>query len=219
MDLAPDRSRLRRTVVGAALVAVGVWSVASCSAEPGEEGVPAVSMGSTNNLRTSGEAANASAPRLLESDPAPSGSFAGDSAEQAAETGSYLNIVDVRVGSHDGFDRVVFEFDGTGNPGFWVRYEDLPTQQGSGNPISVSGSPKLVIDIRGTGYPFDFGVTDFPSDPVQPDNTAVLTEIVGAGTYEGTIRYVAGLRGQRQAIKAFVIQNPTRLIVDIETAS
>lgn len=124
----------------------------------------------------------------------------------------------MRIGSHDDFDRIVFEFTGEGVPGYWVRYEDMPTQQGSGRPITVAGAHKLAIDVRGTGYPFDFDMDDYPSGPVRPDDTDAIAEVVGAGTFEGSSQYVVGIDGERRPFKVFQVNNPTRLIIDIQTS-
>ena len=56
-----------------------------------------------------------------------------------ASSGALLTVTDMRIGRHDGFDRVVFEFGGTGTPGWDVRYVDAATSQGSGAPIDVDG--------------------------------------------------------------------------------
>ncbi|MDD9204910.1 hypothetical protein PU560_00355, partial [Georgenia sp. 10Sc9-8] len=41
----------------------------------------------------------------------------------------------VRIGLHEDFDRVVFDFIGTGIPQYEVQYVEEPTQQGSGRPV------------------------------------------------------------------------------------
>ncbi|MFC3849083.1 hypothetical protein ACFORJ_02730 [Corynebacterium hansenii] len=172
---------------------------------------PSSSGGNGNGDRTTG-----GSPATLEADAAPEGEYSAAPAEAAPADGSYLGIKDVRIGSHDGFDRIVIEFMGDGAPGYWVRYEDMPTQQGSGKPISISGAHKLAIDVRGTGYPFDFNVDDYPNGPVKPKGTSAISEVRGFGTFEGTTQYVAGIDGERRPFKVFKAKNPTRLIIDIE---
>ncbi|MEJ6018993.1 AMIN-like domain-containing (lipo)protein [Corynebacterium sp. H113] len=211
-------------MVAAVSCAALVLGVAACSTN-GDEVEPqsAVSMRSSDSAGSQGSdagkpnAETGGTSAVLESDPAPEGEeFSLNAAEAAPAEGSYLGIKDVRIGSHDGYDRIVFEFTGEGKPGYWVRYDDIPAQQGSGKAISVAGAKKLAIDIRGTGYPFDFNMEDFPSDPVRPTDTKSIEEVVGAGTFEGSSQYVAGVRDERQPFRAFLVENPTRLIVDIE---
>ncbi|QGS34855.1 hypothetical protein FOB82_07685 [Corynebacterium xerosis] len=221
-----NRAALR---TAAAVIAAGSLAFGAVACAPGDDANPenAVSMRSGDATSSAGVSGNGTSgtsgsngggsPATLESDPAPAGEFSAAPAEATPADGSYLGIKDVRIGSHDGFDRFVIEFIGEGEPGYWVRYEDMPTQQGSGNPISVSGAHKLAIDVRGTGYPFDFNLEDYPVGPVKPEGTSAISEVRGFGTFEGSTQYVAGIDGERRPFKVFKAQNPTRLIIDIET--
>lgn len=208
----------------AVVAAVGSLALgaAGCAPENGAAKENAVSMqsggmGSESGTATGDASTTGGSPATLEHDEAPAGDYSAEPAEAAPADGSYLGIKDVRIGSHDGHDRIVIEFMGDGSPGYWVRYEDMPTQQGSGNPITVSGDYKLAIDVRGTGYPFDFNVEDYPNGPVKPEGTSAISEVRGFGTFEGTTQYVAGIDGERRPFKVFKASNPTRLIIDIET--
>ena len=51
-----------------------------------------------------------------------------------------LSPTDVRIGTHQGFDRVVFEFAGVGKPGWFTHYTDTPAQPGSGFPVEYQGN-------------------------------------------------------------------------------
>lgn len=219
--LAPRTStRSNRTTARsvAAVLAAGslVLGLAACSSGAETDVDSAVSMRSEGTSTSTGADGDGGAPATLEADPAPDVDYSDTPAEAAPADGSYLGIKDVRIGSHDGFDRIVIEFIGDGEPGYWVRYEDMPTQQGSGTPIRVSGAHKLAVDVRGTGYPFDFNVEDYPNGPVKPEGTSAITEVRGFGTFEGTTQYVVGIDGERPGFKVFKAQNPTRLIIDIE---
>src|SRR3954470_3968877 len=68
-----------------------------------------------------------------------------------------VTVSDIRVGTHDGFDRVVFEVGGTGTPGWDVRYVDQASSQGSGEPIDVAGEAVLQVTLTGAGYAYDTG--------------------------------------------------------------
>lgn len=221
MMLDPRTStRLNRTTARsvAAVIAAGslVLGLAACSSEAEPDVDSAVSMRSEGTSTSTGAYGKGGAPATLEADPSPDVDYSDAPAEAAPADGSYLGIKDVRIGSHDGFDRIVIEFIGDGEPGYWVRYEDMPTQQGSGTPIRVSGAHKLAVDVRGTGYPFDFNVNDYPNGPVKPGGTSAITEVRGFGTFEGTTQYVVGIDGERPGFKVFKAQHPTRLIIDIE---
>ena len=53
----------------------------------------------------------------------------------------------MRVGRHTGYDRVVWQFTGTGRPTYQVRYVDEPTADGSGDVVDVRGDAYLEVLI------------------------------------------------------------------------
>ena len=57
-------------------------------------------------------------------------------------------LVDVRAGSHPGFDRVVFEFRGA-VPEHRIGYVDQLVEDGSGDPVSVAGAANLEVVFQG----------------------------------------------------------------------
>src|SRR5262245_35989433 len=58
-------------------------------------------------------------------------------------TGSRPNLVNVRTGRHDAYDRTVFDFVG-GTPGYRVEYGTL-VSGGTGEPIPLAGRADLVV--------------------------------------------------------------------------
>ena len=228
------RGASRATKVAAMCLTLGL-GLAACSPEdPAADSTSAISMKTDSRAHSSAtvtetetrthsstatstitEASPSSV--AMDSEDAPDGAFSTSSAEAAPARDSYLGIEDVRIGSHRTHDRIVFEFTGEGTPGYFIRYEELPLQQGSGHPISVKGDAKLSIDLRGMGYPFDFGVDDYPRGPVRPTNTKGINEVVGAGTFEGYTQYAVGMRGKQVPFRVFTLNNPTRLVIDFDT--
>ena len=128
-----------------------------------------------------------------------------------------LAVVDVRLGAHDGFDRVAVEFAGTGTPGWSVAYTTNPQQQGSGRPLQVAGDSMLAIDIDGTTYPFELGVQDPPMTPLTNPDTPHVVQVVNGGTFEGRTQLVAGVTGAPRPFVVFTLQSPTRLVIDISS--
>ncbi|MDO5031234.1 hypothetical protein [Corynebacterium sp.] len=126
---------------------------------------------------------------------------------------SQLVVTDVRVGKHEGFERVVFEFVGDGSPGWFIDYTESPAQQGSGTPIKHGGSTALNVNIDGTTYPFELGMEDPHIGTVKGDGGAV-TEVTPAGTFEGRSQFVIGM-AERHAYSVEVLTGPTRLVIDI----
>jgi hypothetical protein len=139
-----------------------------------------------------------------------------DTADASAD--ARVTVSDIRIGAHDGFDRVVLEVGGTGTPGWDVRYVDAATAQGSGNPVDVAGDAVLQITLTGAGYPYDTGVEEYAGGPLTSADTTVLTEVVWDATYEGTSLAFLGTTGQ-YPFRVYSLTGPTRVVVDIAHAA
>lgn len=129
------------------------------------------------------------------------------------EAPSRLMVTDVRIGSHNGFDRVVFDLTGEGEPGWFIDYTVNPTQQGSGNAVKFSGDTALNVNIDGTVYPFDLGLED-PGIGAVDGFGGIVSQVVSAGTFEGRSQFVIGLNG-KHPYSVTVLQDPHRLVVDV----
>lgn len=129
-----------------------------------------------------------------------------------------LGIADVRIGAHEGYDRVVVELVGDGDAGWNVRYEDSPAQPGSGLPVGHPGDQALVLDVTGTGYPFELDIEDLTVGEVHPRNTAAIVEVAGYGMFEGQTQYVISLKGEKRPFRVFRLSSPQRIVIDVETA-
>jgi hypothetical protein len=140
-----------------------------------------------------------------------------DTAEPSA--GASVTVSDVRIGRHDGFDRVVFEVGGTGTPGWDVRYVDAASSQGSGEPIDVAGGEVLQMTLTGAGYPYDTGVEEFSSSgPVTGSGTEVVTEAVFDATFEGTTVTFVGTK-ERTPFRVYLLDGPTRVVLEVADPS
>lgn len=126
-----------------------------------------------------------------------------------------LTVTDVRVGAHDGFDRVVYEFDGSGTPGWTVRYVDAAVQDGSGATLDVPGLTILEVSLTGTGYPFDTGVEPYEGANPLP-GTGAVTEVRMATVFEGITQSFIGLADPARPATVSLLTDPVRVVVDIE---
>jgi len=126
-------------------------------------------------------------------------------------------LVEVRVGVHPeegGWERIVFEFDGTQLPPAVVGYVSDPAQCGSGQPIDIEGEMVLGVLLRDTQAHDDNGqVTVNVLEFDGPGNTII--EGVQGCDFEGHVDWFLGLKGE-QNFKIVTLQNPTRLVVDIK---
>jgi hypothetical protein len=123
-------------------------------------------------------------------------------------------LVDVRAGSHQGFDRVVFEFDGA-VPEHTVSYVDRLVEDGTGDPVSLSGSADLEVVFRGANAHREDGSPTVSPRRFSPNLTAVK-EIAQTGDFEAVVSYGIGV-DQRRPLKVFTLSEPSRLVVDVST--
>jgi hypothetical protein len=136
-----------------------------------------------------------------------------DTAEASAD--ARVTVSDLRIGAHDGFDRVVLEVGGEGRPGWDVRYADEAASQGSGEPVDVAGDAVLQVTLTGAGYPADTGVEEFSSDgPVRIADTEVVTEAVFDATFEGTTVAFVGTTA-RAPFRVYLLEAPTRVVLEV----
>ena len=143
--------------------------------------------------------------------------FPADTEPDTAEpsSGSLVGVTDVRLGRHQGFDRVVFEVGGQGTPGWEVRYVDAPASQGSGADVAVEGEAVLQVTLSGTGYPGDTGVEEWAGpDPLRARETEVVTEVVWDGTFEGTSVAFVGTSA-RAPFRVYLLEEPTRVVLEV----
>ncbi|MFD2089975.1 AMIN-like domain-containing (lipo)protein [Blastococcus deserti] len=138
-----------------------------------------------------------------------------DAAEASADAA--VTVSDIRIGTHDGFDRVVLEVGGTGTPGWDVRYVDAASSQGSGEPVAVTGAAVLQVTLTGAGYPYATGVEEYAGPPLTGTGTSAVTEVVHDATFEGTSVTFVGTAA-RNPFRVYALENPTRVVVEVAHA-
>lgn len=125
------------------------------------------------------------------------------------------HIADVRVGTHDGYDRIVFEFSDA-IPSYAIKVATPPfIRDPSGLPLSVDGSYfwQLVL-TNGTKVTDDGTLSyDGPMDfnPGYPK----LVELVESGDFEGVSTWYIGMAGE-SCVRVLTLDGPPRLVIDIE---
>ncbi|GAA1166654.1 AMIN-like domain-containing (lipo)protein [Nesterenkonia sandarakina] len=127
------------------------------------------------------------------------------------------HLVEVRVGRHEGFDRVVFEHSGPSELAYQVEYIDQPTDQGMGAPIDVPGEAYLSISVSGIGFnPSQHDSDAVLSGPVEGVQTQsdLVQGIHALGTFESQSGYFIGLDQQRD-FRVQMAEDPVRIIVDL----
>ncbi|WP_448854287.1 AMIN-like domain-containing (lipo)protein [Corynebacterium frankenforstense] len=219
----PHRDHQRTTAVVAALGATALV-LTGCSSDDGEAettSTPAelttiAASPETQSAPSTSQAAETSAAEAPADDSPDAAAFAkagtADKEHMPARMDS-LNIVDTRVGEHDGYDRVVFEFDGDGDgdPGYHTAYSKEPAQQGSGFPVEYPGNVALVVMIHGV----KMNLEGPPPGPVA-GAAGNIAGVKDTGTFEADAQYVIGLDRERP-YTVTTLQNPTRLVIDFQS--
>lgn len=139
-------------------------------------------------------------------------------AVQSPATGEVdLQVTRVEAAAHEGFDRVVFEFTGTGQPGWFVDSTPEPRQQGSGHLIDHPGSHAINVMLTGTPYPFELGIPEenWPQAGSVAGTAGQVQGVSFHGIFEATSQYVISLN-QEAAFSVTRLEEPTRVVIDIK---
>lgn len=136
--------------------------------------------------------------------------------DQSSEaTEAALLLVDVRVAAHDGYDRVVLEFEGDGAPGWQVGYVDSAATDGKGDPIELEGDAILQVSALHT-MPND--MTGYYDGPREIDaDLSSIEEVFVDGTFEGMTTVYLGL-DEEVPFRVLTLTEPSRLVVDVPNA-
>jgi hypothetical protein len=129
--------------------------------------------------------------------------------------GEPATLKKVRVGRHDGFDRVVFEFQG-GVPGYSVRYVPVARTDGAGAPIATLGTVALQVYLQAESVNLEAGgapLTFTPTSPIAP-GYPTLRHVRYGGYFEGGTAFGVGLKG-RSGFRVLELTGPPRLAIDV----
>lgn len=207
------------TSVGTAIAAlVLVAIVSACSASNGAGASSSASPepstgGSATSLPSPTQGATPSASPL----PEPTGAGEYTCGQPISGVGSVgrAQIADVRIGTHDGYDRIVFDFD-NGIPAYSVEIVTPPfTADPSGLPLDVAGSAFLRITLDGgtkvtpDGQQSYTGATDFTPGFDE------LVELIEGGDFEAVSTWFVGL-ATNPCLNVFTITDGARLVIDVE---
>ncbi|MGW0172366.1 AMIN-like domain-containing (lipo)protein [Rhodococcus sp. NPDC003322] len=200
---------LRTIHPGIALTAAALLTLTGCgTTSDGDPAPTAASAGASAPATATGAPATGEP----SSDPGTAPAIADSHADPSAMAS--LSVTDLRIASHDGFDRVVYEFGGTGTPGWAVRYVDQAVQDGSGAAIEIPGRSILEVSLTGTGYPFDTGVEEY-SGPNPQDGAGAVTQVRIATVFEGVTQSFIGLSTPPRPVKVSLLSDPVRVVVDV----
>jgi hypothetical protein len=198
----------RLAAVGLALLAM---ALVACGPASGGSASPSISATPSGALPS-----ETAAPPTPTTEPTDDlGAFTCEMPIEGVGTVDRAQITDVRVGTHDGYDRVVIEFD-EGIPPFTLDDATPPlTADPSGMEMDVEGSAFWSLVLQGgtrvtvDGTMSYDGRTDFT-----PDFPA-LAELVEAGDFEAVSSWYIGLH-EPTCARVMTLTAPSRLVIDIQ---
>jgi hypothetical protein len=210
-------NRSRTVSVLLPLLLVGPVLLAGCGEGSTSEAASTSSAAAETEESTKGEAAESpAAADTAEDGTSDAPEFPADAqpdTEQASADAA-VTVNDIRLGGHDGFDRVVFEVGGIGTPGWDVRYVDVATSQGSGHVLDIAGDAVLQVSLTGAGYPYETHVDEYAAPPLTAPGTSAVTEVVFDATFEGTSLAFVGTTA-KNPFRVYALENPTRVVLEV----
>jgi hypothetical protein len=125
-------------------------------------------------------------------------------------------IAAVRTGTHAGYDRLTIEFKDvrTGTIKLIPQANARFVMDGSGATVTLAGKYGLLIRITGAD---NHTAYTGPTDIKTPNNPGIL-EVRQVGDFEGTVQWAVGLSSSA-CYRAEILNNPTRLVLDVQTTS
>jgi hypothetical protein len=133
-------------------------------------------------------------------------------------SGGDLLPVGVRVGAHDGYERVVFDLEGSDAPGWRVEYVDAAVSEGKGDEIDVDGDATLQVILTGFRIPEGQEETDkLAMGSYDADGAEEVEEVYVSGIFEGQNQAFIGV-DEQVPFRVFALTDPARVVVDVQTA-
>ena len=124
------------------------------------------------------------------------------------------NLVNVRAGRHDCYDRLVFDATGPAN-GYWVSYVDVMHEDPTGAVIPLRGGAKLSVTVQAPSYS-STGVRTYHyanrAELVNVTGYQTFRQVAYAGSFEGSTTVGLGVRA-RLPFRVFTL--PNRIVVDV----
>ncbi|MEO8251543.1 MAG: hypothetical protein ABI978_01910 [Chloroflexota bacterium] len=216
-------TQLSRRTIGA-LGLIAVFALAACTpagSSPGSRQPSASQLASASVQPSTPASQPASVEPTATASAAPSEPteslppFACSPSVTIAATTKRAQITDVRVGTHVGYDRVVFEF-ASGIPQTQIQPVLPPFfKDPSGQSLAVKGTAFLKVVMNGASKASpDGGVTYTGSTDFQPSFSR-LKELVEGGDFEAVSTWYVGLDGGG-CIRVLTLAGPSRMVIDIE---
>jgi hypothetical protein len=127
-----------------------------------------------------------------------------------------LVLQDLRVGTREGYSRIVFEYDG-GTPAVEIDLAEPPfLADPSGMELSVSGDPVYRITLHGaTKFDIESGTMPYSGPTNFEPGSQEIMQLVESGDFEATHSWYLGVGGGT-CLRVFHLTDAYRVVIDIQ---
>lgn len=122
-------------------------------------------------------------------------------------------VVDLRVGSHPTFDRIVIDFRGDIS-GYRVEQVSRLVQDGSGKVVRLPGSDQVLVRLTPAVAHTANGHPSYAGPRHAEYAMPVLRGVTFLGDFEGAVSLGLGL-ADSSSVRVFTLANPGRLVIDV----
>ena len=137
--------------------------------------------------------------------------FRTDPVERSRQARPAPELVSVRTVEHEGYDRVLFTFEGS-MPGYQVRYVPR-VEDATGERLALRGQAFVAVAFEPARAHDPDGEATFPTATLTPGYPA-LRQVRFAGDFEGRLSFGLGVAG-RGGVRVSELADPTRVAVDV----
>ncbi len=122
-------------------------------------------------------------------------------------------VVDLRVGEHRNFDRVVIDLDGK-VPGYTVKYVRSLTYDGSGEAVPLRGRKYMSITLFPAKAHNNSGGSVYEGPKLRQYHLPALRGVAFTGDFEAQVSFGLALR-KRSDFRVFTLHKPNRIVIDV----
>ncbi|GGS82041.1 hypothetical protein GCM10010156_45970 [Planobispora rosea] len=122
-------------------------------------------------------------------------------------------VTGVRFARHRGFDRVVVDFKGS-LPGYRVEWVPELVQDGSGEPIDVTGGAYLQVTITPANAHTESGKPTWTGGPIFQADLGNVRNVVRTGDFEAVVG-VGIVLDRKAGFRVLEQKQPNRLVIDV----
>lgn len=211
----------RRGVLAGGLGAVLAGALAACGSTSGAGSAasspsPSVSSPAASATPSASASAEATSQALTAQESAQDPEAAWTEGHSESEPSGEAGVeTALRMGVHEGYDRVVVQTSGTGAIGWFADVVDEASTQGKGDPLSLEGSHLIRVYGRGTQMPMTEQDQQIDYDGpalVNAGGTAVK-QVYLDRTFEDQFQLVLGTESTQYRV--FTLSEPSRLVIDV----